>query len=120
MSVGAEGAVGLSSPQFLLPCSRLCATCSVFFSSRRRHTRLQGDWSSDVCSSDLISTDLSKEPAAGGGRGGEENWVKRVQLDGDVTGVYADYKYVGTGDTGGAAQEYTARMLEAMVTRSET
>src|SRR5256885_12462016 len=25
----------------------------VFFSSRRRHTRLQGDWSSDVCSSDL-------------------------------------------------------------------
>src|SRR5256885_11822531 len=27
-----------------------------FFSSRRRHTRLQGDWSSDVCSSDLPST----------------------------------------------------------------
>src|SRR5256885_17133662 len=25
------------------------------FSSRRRHTRLQGDWSSDVCSSDLHS-----------------------------------------------------------------
>src|SRR5205807_4791564 len=24
-----------------------------FFSSRRRHTSLQGDWSSDVCSSDL-------------------------------------------------------------------
>src|SRR5256885_8489053 len=28
---------------------------SFFFSSRRRHTRLQGDWSSDVCSSDLIA-----------------------------------------------------------------
>src|SRR5205807_733128 len=28
----------------------------VFFSSRRRHTRLQGDWSSDVCSSDLLPT----------------------------------------------------------------
>src|SRR5256885_13096304 len=26
-----------------------------FFSSRRRHTILQGDWSSDVCSSDLPS-----------------------------------------------------------------
>src|SRR5919106_1940085 len=26
----------------------------LFFSSRRRHTRLQGDWSSDVCSSDLV------------------------------------------------------------------
>src|SRR5256885_2911149 len=28
-----------------------------FFSSRRRHTRLQGDWSSDVCSSDLYFTE---------------------------------------------------------------
>src|SRR3989454_11756303 len=28
-------------------------TMPFFFSSRRRHTRLQGDWSSDVCSSDL-------------------------------------------------------------------
>src|SRR5438094_8611904 len=26
---------------------------NVFFSSRRRHTRSYGDWSSDVCSSDL-------------------------------------------------------------------
>src|SRR5256885_11090161 len=30
-----------------------------FFSSRRRHTRLQGDWSSDVCSSDLHPMVLS-------------------------------------------------------------
>src|ERR1039457_315629 len=29
--------------------------CFVFVSSRRRHTRLQGDWSSDVCSSDLCT-----------------------------------------------------------------
>src|SRR3989454_934076 len=28
---------------------------AFFFSSRRRHTRLQGDWSSDVCSSDLAA-----------------------------------------------------------------
>src|SRR5437867_13002486 len=27
-----------------------------FFSSRRRHTRSYGDWSSDVCSSDLPET----------------------------------------------------------------
>src|SRR5256885_12857394 len=32
--------------------------CFFFFSSRRRHTRLQGDWSSDVCSSDLLLTQL--------------------------------------------------------------
>src|SRR3989454_4318151 len=30
-----------------------------FFSSRRRHTRLQGDWSSDVCSSDLTALHLA-------------------------------------------------------------
>src|SRR5438876_10062571 len=28
-----------------------------FFSSRRRHTRWTGDWSSDVCSSDLVLKD---------------------------------------------------------------
>src|SRR2546430_8825078 len=27
----------------------------IFFSSRRRHTRFDGDWSSDVCSSDLFA-----------------------------------------------------------------
>src|SRR2546427_3347589 len=38
--------------------------CSVFFffffSSRRRHTRFDCDWSSDVCSSDLLSSLRSK------------------------------------------------------------
>src|SRR2546426_2252796 len=32
-----------------------------FFSSRRRHTRLQGDWSSDVCSSDLYMSTLNND-----------------------------------------------------------
>src|SRR5256886_10969998 len=35
-----------------------------FFSSRRRHTRFDCDWSSDVCSSDL------RQPARGGRRRG--------------------------------------------------
>src|SRR5256885_2647902 len=35
---------------------RILDTVLFFFSSRRRHTRLQGDWSSDVCSSDLGET----------------------------------------------------------------
>src|SRR5688572_22196160 len=30
---------------------------SFFFSSRRRHTRFDCDWSSDVCSSDLLTPD---------------------------------------------------------------
>src|ERR1022692_5026497 len=32
-----------------------CWPLIFFFSSRRRHTRLQDDWSSDVCSSDLYA-----------------------------------------------------------------
>src|SRR5690606_41079265 len=31
-----------------------------FFASRRRHTRFSRDWSSDVCSSDLINLDRHK------------------------------------------------------------
>src|SRR5690554_2636763 len=33
-----------------------------FFSSRRRHTRCGRDWSSDVCSSDLVSRARSVSP----------------------------------------------------------
>src|SRR5699024_233787 len=32
-----------------------------FFSSRRRHTRSKRDWSSDVCSSDLLATLLEED-----------------------------------------------------------
>src|SRR5207245_8750793 len=40
---------------FSLSLLRLCLLFSVFFfSSRRRHTRCYRDWSSDVCSSDLL------------------------------------------------------------------
>src|SRR5207248_7413073 len=37
-------------------CKTNCGSMFVFFffSSRRRHTRSYGDWSSDVCSSDLM------------------------------------------------------------------
>src|SRR2546426_9284523 len=39
--------------------------CFFFFSSRRRHTRLQGDWSSDVCSSDLGRVGEGARPRKG-------------------------------------------------------
>src|SRR2546430_9578779 len=41
----------------------------LFFSSRRRHTRFDCDWSSDVCSSDLIY-----------GREMFETWYKMASL----------------------------------------
>src|SRR6266568_5447972 len=37
--------------------------CFFFFSSRRRHTRWNCDWSSDVCSSDLKLRDESESGA---------------------------------------------------------
>src|SRR5207245_4051476 len=33
---------------------------SFFFSSRRRHTRCYRDWSSDVCSSDLLEVHVAR------------------------------------------------------------
>ena len=38
----------------------------LFFSSRRRHTRCSRDWSSDVCSSDLLGLDceMSARPCS--------------------------------------------------------
>src|SRR5438876_4217718 len=40
-------------------------SCFFFFSSRRRHTRWTGDWSSDVCSSDLRNLTLVLSLLAG-------------------------------------------------------
>src|SRR5256885_7245866 len=48
---------------YLVACCRHCC----FFSSRRRHTRLQGDWSSDVCSSDLQRGDGNDALMGGAG-----------------------------------------------------
>lgn len=45
------------------------------------------------------------------------NWVSRIAADGKVSGVYADYHYVGTGDIGGATDEESIKFLEALVTK---
>src|SRR5205085_5092120 len=41
-----------------------------FFSSRRRHTRFDCDWSSDVCSSDLTYFAWRATPSGGAASGG--------------------------------------------------
>src|SRR5437764_30500 len=43
---------------------------SFFFSSRRRHTRYIGDWSSDVCSSDLAGAEAARLGLGAGIAGG--------------------------------------------------
>src|SRR5437879_8503989 len=65
-----------------------------FFSSRRRHTRYIGDWSSDVCSSDLYESGSDGRsqppprayPCLSGRRtlGGWGLWTYRPKLDAEL------------------------------------
>jgi alpha-mannosidase len=50
----------------------------------------------------------------------ELDWVKRVDLDGKLTGIYADYHYIGTGDIGGGPLESSVKLLEAIQDQSMT
>ncbi len=66
-----------------------------------------------------IRRDISQPLAGPPANEDDLDWVKRIDIDGRATGVFADYHYVGTGDIGGAPDEETIRLLEAMVTHSE-
>jgi alpha-mannosidase len=50
----------------------------------------------------------------------QEDWPKRIQINGDLTGVLADYHYVGTGDVGGAPGEASVKLMEAITTKGKT
>lgn len=52
-----------------------------------------------------VTTDLTSDP----------EWVKRVNLNGKATGLFADYHYYGTGDVGGSPQESSVKTLEAIL-----
>ena len=70
-----------------------------------------------------VYTDLTKNNTPPAGHHDEDyvwDWPDRVNLDGKVTGIYADYHYVGTGDIGGSATEDSVRLMEAIQTKSET
>ncbi len=49
-----------------------------------------------------ITSDLSEDP----------RWIDRVQKDGKASGVFADFRYFGTGDRGGAPGEESVKWLE--------
>jgi alpha-mannosidase len=71
--------------------------------------------------SQQVEYDLSKSPAPSANpRQQRVDWPARIQRNGEVSGLFADYMYYGTGDTGGAAQEYSVKLMEAIATRSET
>jgi alpha-mannosidase len=76
-----------------------------------------------------IRYDLSKTPPSSptestpaqvfGRSVGMTDWVSRIALDGKLTGVYADYHYIGTGDIGGATDEESIKFLEALATKGK-
>ena len=84
-----------------------------------------GDYSAD------ITTDLSKPlPAASASpdvkhsqddsfRRYQDDWAARVQRNGEVSGLFTDYHYYGTGDVGGAPTEASVKLLEATIAKRE-
>ena len=47
----------------------------------------------------------------------QHDWAARVEQNGKVSGVFTDYHYYGTGDTGGSPDEESVERLEAIVTK---
>jgi alpha-mannosidase len=45
------------------------------------------------------------------------DWAGRVENNGKVSGVFADYHYYGTGDIGGSPDEESVKRLEAIVSK---
>jgi len=45
------------------------------------------------------------------------DWPSRIALNGQVTGLFTDYMYYGTGDTGGTPTEASVKLMEAILTK---
>src|SRR5204863_5655116 len=77
-----------------------------FFSSRRRHTRSLRDWSSDVCSSDLLGHDAQIHAGEATRRYADDGEGIVVELDdlpdGPRVGVHPPRPEVMTDDRDGA------------------
>jgi len=68
-----------------------------------------------------IREDISRSPVISNptARNNPVDWPARVQRNGKVSGVFTDYHYYGTGDTGGSPSEDSVRMMEAIVTKND-
>lgn len=68
-----------------------------------------------------VRADISKSPVTDPSvRNRPVDWPRRVELNGKVSGLFTDYHYYGTGDTGGSPREDSVKMMEAIVTRNPT
>jgi alpha-mannosidase len=48
------------------------------------------------------------------------DWPTRIRRNGEVSGLFADYTYFGTGDTGGAPREFSVKLLDAVAGKKMT
>ena len=67
-----------------------------------------------------IREDISKSPVIinPNARNNPVDWPRRVERNGKVSGLFTDYHYYGTGDTGGSPREESVQMVEAIVSRN--
>ncbi|HWC96677.1 MAG TPA: glycoside hydrolase family 38 C-terminal domain-containing protein [Candidatus Sulfopaludibacter sp.] len=65
----------------------------------------------------LAAMSPQQRQMAGRARPALEDWTQRTKINGDLTGIYADYHYYGTGDVGGAPNEASVKLMEAIVTK---
>jgi alpha-mannosidase len=75
-------------------------------------TSYSGDVEGDITKSPTVKIEAGEHDAP-------IDWPKRVDLDGKVSGLFADFRYYGTGDTGGAPREQSVRLMEAILTRGK-
>src|SRR5690606_40316869 len=84
-----------------------------FFSSRRRHTRFSRDWSSDVCSSDLVSKKRVMAAAAASARASSAGSCTRTSVPKDVN------RSVRNSSSGEAPHAHSRKTAAQAASRSE-
>jgi alpha-mannosidase len=71
-----------------------------------------------------VREDYSKSPPASAANPAVNytpvDWPKRIQRNGEVSGLFTDYTYFGTGDVGGAPREFSVKLLDAVVGQKMT
>src|SRR5262249_26608017 len=94
-----------------------------FFSSRRRHTRLVSDWSSDVCSSDLHCLDLCSSVFLFSSQSGPPSvgdFTRLLMADNDNSlAVFIDFENLALGFKDRRDRFDIGRVLERLVEKGK-
>ncbi len=80
---------------------------------------ISSDLSKPLASLTADSSSSARDPQQGDFERFQGDWAARVQRNGEVSGLFTDYHYYGTGDVGGAPREQSVRLLESIITRRQ-